>query len=75
MNEANVEQYNPDDLGKLFDKKWWGRDDVFPNLYNDLIEKVIDINFKVSFEPPTMINRLAIACNYLKTPSRKVPKF
>ena len=66
MNETNVEQYNPEEVGKLFDKKWWGRDDVFPNLYVDLIEKVKDINYQVSFEPPTLINRLAIACNYLK---------
>lgn len=55
------------EVGKLFSEKWW---DHFPDIFQDLAEKIKDRSYVVKCEP-TQVNRAVLACEYV---TQTVPK-
>jgi len=54
------------DVGKLFSQKWWSdKLSAHREIYDDLVAKLKDRNYKAKCTLPTIINRSLLACEYV----------
>jgi ubiquinone/menaquinone biosynthesis C-methylase UbiE len=53
------------DVGEFFSQKWWDGRISRREVYDDLVAKLLDRNHKVKCNPPTIVNRSLLACEYV----------
>lgn len=52
------------EIGKSFSEKWFSDKKIFPDIYEDLVAKLKDVDHEVRCEP-NIVNRSYLACKYV----------